>query len=424
MPAANSSLGSGSHQLGGSWNWTAPADRWRVAAASWVDRRLLALLMSRLSRVPVRVVLWDGTSAGPEEPQYAVHIGTRRALVGLMVDPDMAFGDYYAAGAIDVQGDLAGLMEEIYTGFPHATTRPGDWRRLGQWANTESRARQQIHHHYDIGNAFYRLWLDERMQYTCAYFPTPEVSLEDAQIAKMDHVCRKLDLQPGEHVVEAGCGWGELALHMASRYGVFVRAYNISREQVAWANAAAQARGLTDRVRFFEEDFRAIDGRADAFVSVGMLEHLGAAQYEALGRVIDRTLHPGHGRGLLHFIGRNQRMPLHPWIERRIFPGAYVPTLAEVFTAVLEPTDLAVADVENLRLHYARTLEHWRDRFEASFDRAVEMYDRAFARAWRVYLAGSIAGFKTGSMQLFQVVFARNGHNGLPWTRAVLYRQS
>lgn len=423
MPAANSGLGSGSRQLGDSWSWTASAERWRDAAASWVDRRVLGALMSRLTQVPVRVVLWDGTSAGPDAAQYTVRIGTRRALLGLVMDPDMAFGDYYASGAIDVQGDLTGLMEAIYAGFPHAaTTKPGAWRRFGRWANTERRARQQIHHHYDIGNDFYRLWLDERMQYTCAYFPTPDVSLEEAQVAKMDHVCRKLALKPGEHVVEAGCGWGELAMHMADRYGVTVRAYNISTEQIAWAREKARERGLADRVQFFEQDYRTIEGRADVFVSVGMLEHVGASHYDALAAVIDRTLDPAHGRGLLHFIGRSRPMQLHPWIEKRIFPGAYPPTLSEVVTRILEPLDLAVLDIENLRLHYARTLEHWRDRFEASFERVVAMYDRAFARAWRVYLTGSVAGFKMGSMQLFQVVFARNGNNSMPWTRAGVYR--
>ena len=183
--------------------------------------------------------------------------------------------------------------------------------------------------------------------------------LKRRQTAKLDLVCRKLDLKPGERVVEAGCGWGSLALFMARHYGVRVRAFNISSEQIAYARERAAAEGLTDRVEFIQDDYRHVQGSCDAFVSVGMLEHVGAADYPTLGRVIDRTLTP-NGRGLLHFIGRDQPAPLSPWIRKRIFPGAYAPTLPEVFERVLEPYSLSVLDVHNLRWHYAKTLEHWR----------------------------------------------------------------
>jgi cyclopropane-fatty-acyl-phospholipid synthase len=254
------------------------------------------------------------------------------------------------------------------------------------------------------------------MTYTCAYFPTPAATLEDAQIAKMDRVCRKLALQPGEHVLEAGCGWGGLALHMARHYGVTVRAVNVSGEQIAYAREQARALRLGDRVEFVEDDYRHVRGQYDAFVSVGMLEHVGAADYPTLGTVIDRSL-TSCGRGLLHFIGRNRPSPLNPWIRKRIFPGAYPPTLAEVCGHVLAPWDLSVTDVENLRLHYVATLEHWRTRFESAADDVAASFDEAFVRAWRLYLAGSQAAFMTGSMQLFQVVFARGRTNAIPWTR-------
>jgi len=232
----------------------------------------------------------------------------------------------------------------------------------------------------------------------------------------MDHVCRKLRLQPGETVVEAGCGWGALALHMATRYGVHVKAFNISREQIAYATEQARARGAGSCVEFIEDDYRNIRGRYDVFVSVGMLEHVGVADFPALGGVIGRCLDE-RGRGLLHFIGRNQPMLLNPWIRRRIFPGAYPPTLREVFEHVLEPQGLSVLDVENLRLHYAKTLGHWRRRFEGAADQVLEMFDEAFVRAWRLYLAGAEASFTTRSMQLLQVVFAPGTNNAIPWTR-------
>jgi len=280
-------------------------------------------------------------------------------------------------------------------------------------------SRENVHRHYDLGNDFYRLWLDERMVYTCAYFRTPEASLEAAQVAKMDHVCRKLDLQPGERVVEAGCGWGALALHMARHYGVKVRAFNISREQVCYARERAKAEGLDSQIEYVQDDYRNISGRFDAFVSVGMLEHVGVEHYTELGGVARRAL-GRNGRGLIHSIGRNHPAPLQPWIEKRIFPGAYAPALSEM-SQIFEPWDLSVLDVENLRLHYAQTLRHWLALYEAAGERVRAMFDERFMRMWRLYLAGSVAAFSTGTLQLFQVVFATADNNDVPWTRAHLY---
>jgi cyclopropane-fatty-acyl-phospholipid synthase len=208
-------------------------------------------------------------------------------------------------------------------------------------------SRDNIHKHYDLGNDFYSLWLGETMAYTCAYYPTAETTLDQAQVAKMDHVCRKLLLGANDTVVEAGCGWGSLALHMAGRYGAKVRAFNISKEQIAYARGRARELGLESRVDFVEDDYRNIKGTYDAFVSVGMLEHVGRENYPELGRVISRCL-SNEGRGLIHSIGRNRPEPLHPWIERRIFPGAYPPSLGEMMQ-IFEPTNLSVLDVENLR---------------------------------------------------------------------------
>ena len=281
-------------------------------------------------------------------------------------------------------------------------------------------SRKSIHRHYDIGNAFYCLWLDERMQYSCAYFAEPGLTLEAAQLAKLDHIGRKLQLKPGETILEAGCGWGGLALHMAERFGVSVRAFNLSREQVAYARQRAGAIGLSRRVEFVEDDYRNASGKYDAFVSVGMLEHVGLENYPELGRVIDRSLTP-LGRGLIHSIGRNAPQPFDPWPDARIFPGAYPPSLREML-GVLEPSRFSVLDVENLRLHYAHTLEHWLERFERAADKVVEMFDDSFVRMWRLYLAASIASFRIGGLQLFQVVFARESNNRVPWTRDHLYR--
>jgi cyclopropane-fatty-acyl-phospholipid synthase len=391
-----------------------------VPVRAW-DRWLTTLILRHLNGASVRFRLWDGSTAGPDSAVGTIVVRDRATLLGLARDPDVTFGDAFMQGRIDVHGDLLAMLESTFRTEQAARPQRSWVQSLLERSNSLSRARQNIHHHYDIGNDFYALWLDREMVYTCAYFPDDRTTLEEAQIAKMDHICRKLRLRPGEQVIEAGCGWGALALHMAARCGVYVRAFNISSEQIRFARRRARDAGLADRVEFIEDDYRNVRGECDAFVSVGMLEHVGLAHFPDLGDVMQRVLPSGRGRGLLHFIGRNRALPLHPWISKRIFPGAYPPTLAEVCTDVLGPWDFAVLDVENLRLHYARTLEHWLVRFERSLDRVVAMFDEAFARAWRLYLAGSTASFRAGSLQLFQVTFARGGDNDVPWTRAHLY---
>jgi len=398
-----------------------------LSAELGLEGRLMRRLLGSLGDPPLRVTLWNGESifTGRGNAVAGIRIADRSALLKLFINPELYFGEAYGDGSIEVDGDLVKLLEVACRGMEHASFS-GTLRRLVKSldrprSNALSAARDNIHHHYDLGNEFYRLWLDREMLYTCAYFPTPDVSLEQAQVAKMDHVCRKLRLRPGDAVVEAGCGWGALALHMATRYGAQVRAFNISREQIAYARARARAMGVGQRVEFMEDDYRNISGRYDAFVSVGMLEHVGRDHYGELGRVIDRCL-PRNGRGILHSIGQDQPALLNAWIEKRIFPGAYPPTLREML-AILEPQELSVLDVENLRLHYALTLEHWLRRFEDARERVSEMYDEHFVRTWRLYLAGSLAAFNTGNLQLFQVLFARAGSNDVPWTRAHLYGQ-
>jgi len=388
--------------------------------AGALDRWLLSRIARRaMGSAPARLVLWDGSEerSSQDPPAFTVVFGDRRTLFRLAMDPDHHFGDAFASGALEVRGDLVAALEAVFRAREAASTNRSVFRRLALPRLGSSRS--DIHHHYDLGNDFYRLWLDREMLYTCAYYPSPSVDLDAAQQAKMEHVCRKLALRPGETVVEAGCGWGAFALYMARRHGVTVKAYNLSREQVRYAHRRAAEEGLADRVAFIEDDYRNIRGRFDAFVSVGMLEHVGLANYRTLGAVIDRSLDDKHGRGLLHFIGRNRPAPLNAWIRDRIFPGAYPPTLAEVTGQVLAPFDFAVLDVENLRLHYARTLEHWRTRFEAAATTVSERHGSEFMRAWRLYLAGSEAGFRAGTLQLFQVRFARGCDNGVPWTRPV-----
>ena len=384
---------------------------------------LASLLQRRLARARVRLELWDGSSAytGPEPAVGTLVFRDARALRGVLFDPHLQFGEAYMAGTLEVRGALEPVLEAVSRLSLSPTWREKIALRLHQ-ANTLQRSRRNVHHHYDLGNDFYAGWLDNQLLYTCAYFEHPDVPLEEAQVAKMDLVCRKLRLQPGETVIEAGCGWGALALHMAREYGVHVKAFNVSHEQIAYARARASHEGFASRVEFIEDDYRNVRGEYDAFVSVGMLEHVGVKHYPSLAGVITRVLRRTCGRGLLHFIGRDVPRPLNAWIRRRIFPGGYPPTLAEVATKVLGPAGMSILDVENLRLHYARTLAHWSHRFANMTDQVRTRYGDEFRRAWELYLVGSEAAFAVGSLQLFQVVFAPMETPPPYWTRAEIYR--
>lgn len=388
---------------------------------SWLVRKFL----QSIGAPQMRVTLWDGTEVvlPDSNPSVGMLIRERSALWRLVTNPLLNFGDDYSAGRIEIQGGLVLFMQIVYQALAETAryrqkTDPAAYRRHQPNLNSVSGSRQNIHCHYDIGNDFYKLWLDAEMQYTCAYFPKPDATLEEAQLAKMELISRKLHLRAGQTVVEAGCGWGALARHMAKHFGVKVRAYNISREQITYARQQAKAEGLEGQVEYIEDDYRTITRKYDAFVSVGMLEHVGPDHYQELGEIIDRSLKK-QGLGLIHTIGQDLARPMNPWFLKRIFPGSYPPTLQEI-SAIFEAGKFTILDVENLRLHYAKTCQHWLDRFEQNLDRVQEMFDETFIRAWRLYLSGCIANFSIGDLLLYQVVFSRPTNNLIPLTRSYL----
>jgi cyclopropane-fatty-acyl-phospholipid synthase len=392
-----------------------------------LDRWLTKKMIEVVGNPPVRIHLWNGEEVTPavSNPVAVLHYHNRAALLKTITDPERHWGDLYSQGDVDFEGDLVEFMEVIYQGIV-AKGKSSLLRQALLWLghrrifNSLDKAQENIHAHYDIGNDFYKLWLDTaQMQYTCAYFFEPDISLEEAQIAKLHHICRKLQIGPDDTVVEAGCGWGGLSRFIAKNYGAKVTAYNISKEQIKYARQKAADDGLSDRIDYVLDDYRNISGQFDVFVSVGMLEHVGKPDFPVLGKVIHRCLKT-EGRALIHTIGRNNARPMNAWIERRIFPGAYPPTVREMMD-ILEPYHFSVLDMENLRLHYAQTLQHWSQRFEANSQEVENLFDKPFVKAWRLYLAGSIAAFNTGQLQLFQMVFSHSNNNKIPRTRGHIY---
>ena len=392
------------------------------AGAAGFDQVLVSWVLKYIGNPNVSVRLWNGDEfrISDGRPVACIQILDRGVVFELIRSPSIGFGECYSQGRIEIDGDLRTFMVELTRAISQRKRRSYYVPKLRSFlhaarSNSPVLSRHNVHHHYDLGNDFYEMWLDDRMVYTCAYFEHPDATLDEAQVYKLDHVCRKLQLRPGQKVIEAGCGWGALAMHMAGKYGVDVIAYNNSHEQVRYARERAAAAGLEGKVRFVEADYREIRERCDAFVSVGMLEHVGVANYRTLGGLIDRCLAPD-GTGLIHTIGRSYPAPTDKWIRKRIFPGGHVPSLGEM-AAIFEPYKFSVLDVENLRPHYARTCATWLENFDGVADRVADMYDETFVRMWRLYLAGSSAAFEAGTMQLFQVVFAPYENNSVPMTR-------
>jgi len=351
----------------------------------------------------------DGTG-----PEVVVRI-TGRAIRRIGLSLSLGFGESYMDGDLSFErGDIFDLLDiggrNLALRAPpgrHPFTGVITWiARHIQELNDRAGARRNVHHHYDLSYDLYRRFLDEDMQYSCAYFAQPEMSLEQAQAAKKAHIAAKLRLEPGMSVLDIGCGWGGLGLTLAEDYGVKVHGVTLSTEQLAVAERRAKERGLADRVRFTLTDYRDLRGPFDRIVSVGMFEHVGAPNYLAYFEQVRDLLTPDV-IAVIHSIGRTDPPAVtSPFIAKYIFPGGSIPALSEV-TAAVEQSGLWTTDIEILRLHYAETLRCWRMRFLAERDAVREMYDERFCRMWEIYLGMSELSFRSGSHMVLQIQLAK-----------------
>lgn len=359
-----------------------------------------------------------------QAPGVAIRLHDHGVVRALLLDPQLALGEAYMAGRLTVEaGDIADLLN-LLTRNLGLTFGDGHWkctafvrhltRRLKQY-NPLRRARQHAAHHYDISGALYDLFLDSNRQYSCALFERVNDTLEVAQENKLRRIAAKLAVKPGQRVLDIGCGWGGLALHLAKTLDVHVTGVTLSEEQLKTATSQAHALGLSDRVTFRLEDYRNIKGAFDRVVSVGMFEHVGVAYYRQFYTQITKLLND-EGVALVHSIGRSDGPGFtNPWIAKYIFPGGYTPALSEVLPAV-ERSGLIATDIEILRLHYAYTLLEWRKRFLTNRERAKAIYDERFCRMWEFYLAGAEMGFRNQGLMVFQLQLAKQ-IDSLPLTR-------
>jgi cyclopropane-fatty-acyl-phospholipid synthase len=383
----------------------------------------------KLDNIPLRLALWDGMSFDfSPNPQVTI---TARSVAGLklFLSPKLnTLGQAYVEGDLDIDGEVDQIIEVAAKLAERAG--PGDGREPPA-ARRHSKAldKAAIAYHYDVSNEFYQLWLDPNMVYSCAYFREPTDTLEQAQLQKLDHILTKLQLKPGQRLLDIGCGWGALMLSAAERYGAKVTGITLSQQQYDLARERIKAAGLQDRCEVRLEDYRDTQGKFDRITSVGMFEHVGLANLEAYFRRIHTLLEDGGvvmNHGITSTDINSGEAPLggSEFISEYVFPHGELPhlnlTLTEMCRAGLEPVD-----VESLRRHYALTLKHWSQRLEAASEPAREMVGERLYRIWRVYLAGCAYGFEQDWMSLYQILAVKAGGPGmnpLPLTREYMYR--
>ncbi len=395
-----------------------------------MDRLLRILLTTFVRRGTFKVTTSRGTTFtfgdGTGKP-VAVRFTSRAAEWGILLDPELKFGEAYMNGTFVVEqgtiADVLAIMLGQNTDVPHWARLQGLLRylarRLRQF-NPRQRARRNVAHHYDLDGRLYSLFLDADRQYSCGYFESPGQSLDDAQLAKKRHLAAKLVLnskRPGKdlRVLDIGCGWGGLGLYLAETGGADVTGVTLSQEQHAIANERSAEKGLTKRARFDLKDYRDVAGPFDRIVSVGMFEHVGVNHYATFFRKCAQLL-TDDGVMVLHSIGRSEGPSrTSPWISKYIFPGGYIPSLSEVLPRI-ETSGLLVTDIEILRLHYAETLKAWRERFLAHRDEVERIYDERFERMWEFYLAASEMAFREQNMMVFQIQLTKR-QGIVPMTR-------
>ena len=356
--------------------------------------------------------VFGGVAPGPA---VTMRLTDRSLYRKLFLNPELHAGEAYMDERLSFEDStlrdfltLFSLNRQSLATYPLQSVLKRISRGLKrfQQANPVGRAQRNVAHHYDLGNDFYRLFLDEGMQYSCAYFLDDDETLEQAQRNKLRLIASKLRLRPGAKILDIGSGWGDLALYLASVEDVDVTGVTLSREQHALANEKARRAGLSHRVRFELRDYREVSDRFDRIVSVGMFEHVGVGHYREFFAKINALL-DDDGVMLLHSIGKmSPPGTASPWLRKYIFPGAYSPALSEVFP-VVEQASLWVTDLEFLRLHYATTLNHWHRRFEVHRAEIAAMYDERFCRMWEFYLVSAEMMFRTGSQLVFHMQLAR-----------------
>jgi cyclopropane-fatty-acyl-phospholipid synthase len=392
-----------------------------------IEKRILHQILLQIKHGALKVTYWDGTTVtyGSGTEYNHLKVISPQAVRAILRSMSVGFGESYMNGLIDIEGPIENISKltiENASAFSKLSLSRALARRN---INVRDRQKSQIQHHYDLGNDFYKMWLDSSLTYSCAYFRTPKDSLELAQQQKVDHILRKLQLKKGMNLLDIGSGWGTLLIKAAKEYGITGLGITLSQQQFEHSNKAAKAAGVDDKVRFElinYQDLAERDILFDRIVSVGMFEHVGRKNQDEYFKAVAKMLKPG-AISVLHSITNRVETTVDPWIDKYIFPGGYIPATRQV-VKTLPDHGFDLIDYENLRIHYAMTLEEWLGRFEKHKKEVLKMYDDRFYRMWRLYLGSSASSFRYGDLNLSQFVFTKGLNNTLPLTREFLYTEN
>ncbi len=371
---------------------------------------------------------WDGTSEkyGEGSPEFKIIFRDMIPRKEIIKDPTLAFGEAYMNEVVEIEGNIQDVIETFYECNPPFSKKKvsGIKKLLSRENASTSLSKQQkdVQYHYDLGNDFYALWLDDTMSYSCAYFRSQDDSLNEAQLQKIDYVLKKLQLKKGEKLLDIGSGWGWLIIRAAQQYGVDATGITLSEDQYAKTNERIEEFNLTHQVQVKLKDYREVaeEGKKyDKVVSVGMVEHVGKANLPVYMETVKKLLNKG-GLSVLHCITGQIESTPNKWIRKYIFPGGYIPSIRELIW-LLPEYDFHLIDVESLRLHYAKTLDCWAENFEKNIEDVTKKYGERFVRMWRLYLNSCAASFRVSGLDVHQMIFSKGLNNKLQMTRNHLY---
>ncbi|WP_039658043.1 SAM-dependent methyltransferase [Clostridium tyrobutyricum] len=374
---------------------------------------------------PVKVRYWDGTEEdyGDGQPKFEIIFNSHIPKKEILRDPFLTLGESYMDKTLDFKGNIREIIESVYKSNGSFLHNAGAFSKLYKVIpNTIKKSREDIQYHYDVGNDFYSLWLDKTMTYSCAYFKNEDDSLYDAQINKVNHILKKMDLKEGQRLLDIGCGWGELIIAAAKQYGANAVGITLSEEQYSKVKQRIKENNLEDKVEVRLSDYRELvknKEKFDRIVSVGMIEHVGRKNLHYYMEGVNSMLVQG-GVSLLHCITAQTESEVNEWIKRYIFPGGYIPSIREL-VSLMADNNLHLVDVESLRLHYYKTLKIWAENFENALDEVSKIKDDRFIRMWDLYLNACSASFHYGVMDVHQFLFTKGLNNELPMTRKKLY---
>jgi len=397
-----------------------------------LTKKILNAVFKRVDGQKFEIEYWDGetqvfNSELKSESAFKIIFSEKLSLNEIRKSPQLKLAEAYMEEKINFEGDIKKLIEtageNIFELMEEIKKYKIDQPLNFQTSNSLAEEEEGVRKHYDLGNDFFKLWQDETMTYSCAYFKDETDELKKAQLQKLDHVLKKLNLKPGERLLDIGCGWGSLALRAAEKYGVDVMGITLSKEQEIEAKKRAAAAGLTNQIEIRRQDYRRLaeeEQKFDKIVSVGMFEHVGKDNIPQYFEAVDKML-KNRGLSLLHSITHLKEKPTHPWLQKYIFPWGYIPSLREIVWELPE-RNFHLIDVEDIGYHYSLTAERWLDNYEEVSQEVKEKFDDHFYRMWQTFLIGAVFTFRFASTSVHQLLFSKGKNIDLPLTRDYIYQ--